>query len=1040
MKRISTLCVATCMAVGLQAGPTTIPLFENWTTLTNVPQIDALAFANYGSFSILDFFPVFTPGLAYDFSNVRAYTNRGVMYGQPGFIFDTIDDNGFHSPAEVFVNENGAVIQAFGGQRVDLGGVPARMSIHADNILNRGTLDVEASGLLEIVGDEVDLSRSGLGIQPILGGSGYHSLNPDDPTYLQDEGITDIYWGMGEQDPRFASSSLISSFLGSVNGRAPVHCVTNFLPGICFPTGFQLNDPLTFIYTNEVVTDTNLNFMIDMAVVRVADPNLNVQVNFAGSSQPTNFHRTIAVQLEAPLTNVIGGYDDSLAFYLVDRLGAETNFYLLTNAFTASEPLRPVSLEVTRNLPFEFAFGAPPNANQYRTNLSELLYNPGGYAVTNVVTNYVEVPVPPNATNLNMEIITNIVTIEGYAHDLVTNLYHGAAARLTNLVNEVPDVPGSSVTNSLGRVEIYAKSLNLERARIRGEGHVTIQTDHLESSRNAAIDGPSLVYDLASTNGTLRLQSLVLPEAQRLAGRVQTWGGVWTNTLIITTNVITNLTVTNIAVDDSGVPTTTVTNDPGTNVITTNNVGIGIHVTMVNAGLVRTRYPTYVNTVSTHSTNVFVADTTRVLENLMIDARQLTVESAGRLVLGDANSLSPENLTDWKADHFPNLAYLTNQGLIAAPSQILMGVDRATPYERIVVEGTNAARSHRYLANEFYNRGTIVSGTATVGLTNVDIFPALGPIQIEAGFMEFNGGEIEAGGDLWLTAGEIKMRNSTNVAARSLVLNVSEDLNDSGAGSNVEFEASQGIQLVRKPARGALLGTTVRLQAPQYQLVTSTWAAEDRGASALGYQDNAAVGRLVLSPASQATLELRGTGAKNAMYVDYLEIAPSVQGDLENALSIDPGLTVYFADANMAYDELTNAFPGRLVWVSDFVGPFSQVEVLLNSGRSVMVNRGLRESPEIDSDGDGIANKSDISPFDGAEITDFRLDGDTLILTWRAAAHTTYRVEAVESLPGEDWAVVREYEHAADDTAEVSIEDVMPAGSRERYYRVTYSP
>ncbi|MCB1129286.1 MAG: hypothetical protein KDM81_22490, partial [Verrucomicrobiae bacterium] len=61
MKRISTLCVATCMAVGLQAGPTTIPLFENWTTLTNVPQIDALAFANYGSFSILDFFPVFTP-------------------------------------------------------------------------------------------------------------------------------------------------------------------------------------------------------------------------------------------------------------------------------------------------------------------------------------------------------------------------------------------------------------------------------------------------------------------------------------------------------------------------------------------------------------------------------------------------------------------------------------------------------------------------------------------------------------------------------------------------------------------------------------------------------------------------------------------------------------------------------------------------------------------------------------------------------------------------------------------------------------------
>lgn len=1032
--------MATWLGVGLQAGPTTIPLFENWTTLTNVPQIDALAFANYGSFSIQEFFPIFTPGLVYDFMNVGAYTNQGEMYGQPGFLFNTIDDNGFSSPADVFVNDNAALIQAFGGGRIDFGGAPSIIRIHADKVVNRGVIDAESSGLVEIIGDQVDLSRGGLGIQPILFGSGYHSFDPNDPTYLHDEGITDLYWGMGEQDPRFISSSLISSFLGSVNGRAPTHCVTNFLPGICQRAGFQLNNPLTFIHTNEVVTDTNLNFMIDVAVVRVTDPYLNVQANFMPSSQPTNFHNSIAVQLEAGLTNVVEGYNDSLAFYMIDRLGAETNFYLLTNAFSVGPPLRPVSLEYTRNLPFEFAFGAPPNADQYRTNLSELLYNPGGYAVTNVVTNYVEVPIPPNATNQTMEIITNIVAIEGYAHDLVTNIYHGTAARFTNLVAEVPNVPNASVTNSAGRVEIYAKNLNLDRARIRGEGHVTIQTDHLVSSRGAAIDGPSLVYDLASTNGTLQLQSLVLPEAQRLAGSVRTWSGVWTNTLIITTNVITNLTVTNIAVDDAGVPTITVTNDPGTNVITTNAVGIGIHVMMVDASQIQTRYPTYVNTVSTHSTNVFVSDTTRVLENLMMDAERLTIEEQGRLVLGDAFSGSSKSLTDWKVDHFPNLKYLTNRGLIAAPNQMLLGVDRSTPYETIVVQGTNVARAHRYLANEFYNQGTIISGTASVGLTNVDIFPSLGPIQIEAGFIEMDGGTIESGGNLWLTSQELKMRNTTNVATRALVLDVTESVNDTGAGENVEFETWQGIRLVRKPARGAMLGTTVRLQAQQFQSVTSEWAGEDRGAVAAGYQDNAALGRLVIEPAAQATLELKGTGARNGMYVDYIEIDPSTQEDLENALTIDPSLTVYFADANMDYEMLTNAFPGRLVWVREFVGPFSQVEVLLNSGRTVMVNRGVRESPRIDSDADGIANKWDISPFDGVEITDLRLDGSKLFLTWRAAAQTSYRIEAASSFPAEDWTLVREYDHAADDVAEVTIEDVMPADSQERYYRVNYFP
>ena len=60
-----------------------IPLYENFGVITGAPQIDALAFANYGSFS------VGTGLLPFDFQNTRNFTNTGTMIAVPGFLFDT---------------------------------------------------------------------------------------------------------------------------------------------------------------------------------------------------------------------------------------------------------------------------------------------------------------------------------------------------------------------------------------------------------------------------------------------------------------------------------------------------------------------------------------------------------------------------------------------------------------------------------------------------------------------------------------------------------------------------------------------------------------------------------------------------------------------------------------------------------------------------------------------------------------------------------------------------------------------------------------
>jgi hypothetical protein len=783
----------------------------------------------------------------------------------------------------------------------------------------------------------------------------------------------------------------------------------------------MLDAPRSFIYKEEV-DDTN--WIVQVVLVSAPDTNLNTQARFAPSTIPTNHFRTVSLQFESGQTNNLVGGEDSLRVFLIDRLASETNMTMLTNVLTQGLPFRPFAYELSR---YGGAGGVPPNANDLRTNLPTLIYNPGGAAVTNITTNYVVTPVPPNGTNYSMEIVTNIVTDGGYTHDAVTNLYVAYGATVTNVVLETPDVPGASPTNYLGRVNITADRLNLERARIRGEGNVTIHAKHLVSTKLLSVDVPNLHYDVGATNGMLKLQNLVVPEVQRLAGFLQAWSAVWTNQLLIITNAITNSTVTNITVDDTGVPSVTVTNDPGTNVITTNTINVGIHVMFVDAAMVNTRYPTFVSSLQTHSTNVFISDSTRVLNQLMMDARELTIGPEGELILGDPMSTALNTITDWKRVHFPNLTCLTNEGLINVPSQMILGADREQPYETVVVRGTNQAGVHRYRVGKLVNAGSIVSFH--------------GPIRIEADSATFDGGTIESHADLEIIANDLKLRHSTNTVARRLVLDVADSLNDSGGDAEVRFSAALGVQLNRKPARGALLGTTLELTAAAYQYVESTWAAEDRGANAGGFVDNAALGRLILDPSENSTLLLAGTGEQNGMYVDYLDFGPSALADLENTVEVAPNLTVYFASASLDASVLTNAFPGRMVWVQDFVGPWSGVDVMLPTGETIRINRGVRESKVIDSDADGTANGFYLSPFDGVKITDFRLDDGTVVLTWRAAAGTHYEVQATAELGASAaWEVVQEYDNTAEDIALVTIEDTVPPDAEQRYYRVVYYP
>jgi hypothetical protein len=91
------------------------------------------------------------------------------------------------------------------------------------------------------------------------------------------------------------------------------------------------------------------------------------------------------------------------------------------------------------------------------------------------------------------------------------------------------------------------------------------------------------------------------------------------------------------------------------------------------------------------------------------------------------------------------------------------------------------------------------------------------------------------------------------------------------------------------------------------------------------------------------------------MYVDYLELTNYAYTNYRTGLSIDPNLTIYFADSNIDPQKLQEIYP-NLVWVTNFVGPNSvQVVPYINSSIVCLMNAAVANSEDI-SFWDGVLN------------------------------------------------------------------------------------
>jgi hypothetical protein len=163
--------------------------------------------------------------------------------------------------------------------------------------------------------------------------------------------------------------------------------------------------------------------------------------------------------------------------------------------------------------------------------------------------------------------------------------------------------------------------------------------------------------------------------------------------------------------------------------------------------------------------------------------------------------------------------------------------------------------------------------------------------------------------------------------------------------------------------------------------INNLWAGADYGVSNSGYTNNVAVGHLILdAQGKNSVFKFNGTGASNAIYVDRLDLLDYASYTNHNAggnllaLAFNTNLVIYYADAVAAgaglfgttadvSEQINHKNNDHLRWVPTYAGYFSSTNLVFAGVTNPPVNLALALSQDIDSDGDGIANAFDPTPF-----------------------------------------------------------------------------
>jgi hypothetical protein len=673
-----------------------------------------------------------------------------------------------------------------------------------------------------------------------------------------------------------------------------------------YPYGFYVNANPATSYFQFVVTDGGTNWITRAVFIQNTSPNAPYNVFFNGNNSGLGSGEVniewIGTSVNPAACNPVANY-----LYLNNNyvLGAATNNQLVggvPNNFTFTERGTRTSAGALATAGFYGVFADGAFSNQFAY----------------VNAQFIPASVPTNASSSN---------------------------------------PSGALTNLPGRIQISAsKELNLALARIIGPNYLSLtSTNQFDGNAGVQIIAPYSDIHLGVTNGSLTVTNLLPQTIPSWSGTVQAWSTRWLTTFSNTVDGINFFTATN-----------------------------DIRVMIVNSRLVPTTTP-QVQDLILHATNSLVlCDAINILRSLSIDAQNLTLTTNGcgngALSLdGELNLESPDIL--WQSA-LPNVRNLTNNGAIHTKNLCVFGGPRPANYTNFINHGLIADQGTTIYANNFLSSGIISNG--------------VGSFLLQSLATVLTNGAITAGGDVTITSGSLVTSNLMLQAGRSLTLQVTNFLTDDGVsngslwsvGGSAVGGSDSGFNLLLLPTntayRNDLLGTTVTDIAPPNKHITNIWAGRDYGVSPAGYTNNMAIGRLILDSrtnASYSLLTFNGTGVSNAIYVDELELlnyASYTNHDLSGnlpALFLNTNQVIYYAQALTAgggpggsmtsvAEVLNHKNNDHLRWVWAYAGHFSSTNILYPDGNTYgPFNAALRQSTDIDSDGDGLINAYDSTPF-----------------------------------------------------------------------------
>lgn len=585
-----------------------------------------------------------------------------------------------------------------------------------------------------------------------------------------------------------------------------------------------------------------------------------------------------------------------------------------------------------------------------------------------------------------------------YSNTVVSANYAGYQAQVFAQVPPVANSGLVQITNFAGRLEIVADKLDLSRARIQSQSLVSVTAKDYRGSKGIAVDAPYVNYDLSSKSDPLNLETLTGASLTRFAsGRVTAFSTVFTNFF--------DLAVTNA---DTGA-------------VDTKHYETAFHVLMVSSTLDNEAINVAVSSLSLGNTNVTIADAVTVADRLKFTAENVTIN--GGLTFQNG-------IRHFGSTNMPNLKTLTNNGLFSINGHMALGTDRSTPLDSYVNRGTNSSFGADIWVKDFQNYGQIS-----------DTF---GSVHISADSVKFDGASssVSAGTDVTISAKTIKLRSASITATGGVALSVSDSIVDGGVESPNHITSGLGISIDKIPAGANLGGTTIEVNVAGNTEAYVSWPAANLGATAAGYLNNGAIGKLILGSGVDGVITFAGTGNNQAIYVDYLQIGTTISLALDSYLSFLGDYTLYFADSNLPAEQLDGLLDGHIRWVNTQAGFYSGVDFALPNGGITRVNRALLNSQTIDSNGNGIANAFDPDPFTITPVKVTLSGGNNASATvsWPAVAGGRYRLESSARLDQPDWKTVTTVRNESTQAATLKGSEALSTDGTARFYRVTFVP